>query len=62
MQKYKMLFIIFPTIEKKSIEEWVNIGANMLCLAQDTTFITYVINQLLSFIMRLYQFKNNIKL
>ncbi len=62
MQKYKMPFIIFPTIEKKSIEEWVNIGANMLCLAQDTTFITYVINQLLSFIMRLYQFKNNIKL
>ncbi|ENY8319083.1 hypothetical protein [Clostridioides difficile] len=44
-----MPFIIFPTIEKKSIEEWVNIGANMLCFAQDTTFITYVINQLLSF-------------
>ncbi len=37
MQKYKMPFIIFPTIEKKSIEEWVNIGANMLCFAQDTT-------------------------
>ncbi|HBF4489278.1 TPA: 2,4-dihydroxyhept-2-ene-1,7-dioic acid aldolase [Clostridioides difficile] len=48
-KKYKMPFIIFPTIEKKSIEEWVNIGANMLCFAQDTTFITYVINQLLSF-------------
>ena len=48
-KKYKMLFIIFPTIEKISIEEWVNIGANMLCFAQDTTFITYVINQLLSF-------------
>ncbi|EQG75159.1 4-hydroxy-2-oxovalerate aldolase domain protein [Clostridioides difficile DA00165] len=38
---------LLPTIG--SIEEWVNIGANMLCLAQDTTFITYVINQLLSF-------------
>ncbi len=32
--KYKMPFIIFPTIEKKSIEEWVNIGANMLCFAK----------------------------
>ncbi len=49
MQKYKMPFVTFPSIEKNSIETWVNIGSNMLCFAQDTTFITYVINQLLSF-------------
>ncbi|NMS90565.1 2,4-dihydroxyhept-2-ene-1,7-dioic acid aldolase [Clostridioides difficile] len=48
-KKYNMPFITFPSAEKKSIETWVNIGANMLCFAQDTTFITYVIKQLLSF-------------
>ncbi len=62
MQKYKMPFIIFPTIEKKSIEEWVNIGANMLCFAKILPLsLTLSINYYL-FIMRLYQFKNNIKL
>lgn len=48
-KKYKMPFIVFPTIEKTSVETWVNIGANMLCFAQDTTFITSAINQLWSF-------------
>ncbi|MER0282494.1 aldolase/citrate lyase family protein [Clostridioides difficile] len=48
-KKYNMPFITFPSIEKKSIETWINTGASMLCFAQDTTFITYVIKQLLSF-------------
>lgn len=48
-KKYKKPFIVFPAIERKSVEEWVNIGANMLCFAQDTTFITSAINHLWSF-------------
>lgn len=48
-KKYKMPFITFPTMEKTDIETWVNIGSNMLCFAQDTNFITSVINQLLTF-------------
>nr|UWI48470.1 aldolase/citrate lyase family protein [Clostridioides difficile] len=48
-KKYKMPFIVFPTIEKTSVETWINIGASMLCFAQDTTFITSTINQLWSF-------------
>ncbi|HFL2420286.1 TPA: aldolase/citrate lyase family protein [Clostridioides difficile] len=47
-KKYKMPFNTFLTIEKKSIETWVNIGANILYFAQDTP-LTYIINQLLSF-------------
>lgn len=48
-KKYRKPFIVFPAIEKKNIETWVNIGANMLCFAQDTTFITKAINHLWSF-------------
>lgn len=42
-KKYAMPFVTLPLTEKKSIETWVNIGADMLCFAQDTTFITYII-------------------
>ncbi|EQF24629.1 4-hydroxy-2-oxovalerate aldolase domain protein [Clostridioides difficile CD160] len=42
-KKYEMPFVTLPSTEKKSIETWVNIGADMLCFAQDTTFITYII-------------------
>ena len=51
-KKYKMPFIIFPTIEKKSIEEWVNIGANMLCLAQDSTNSKTTLNYKSNFILK----------
>lgn len=48
-KKYNMPFITFPSIEKKSIEIWINTIANMLCFAQDISSTTYVIKQLLPF-------------
>lgn len=48
-KKYNMPFITFPSIEKKSIEIWINTIANMLYFAQDISSITYVIKQLLPF-------------
>lgn len=48
-RSFKKPFVGFPSIEKSSVKEWVDMGANMLVFAQDTTFITHAIQQLWDF-------------
>lgn len=45
-KQFHMPFFAFPAIEAGSVKTWTDIGADLLCFAQDTTFLTSAINQL----------------
>ncbi|MDD3361792.1 MAG: aldolase/citrate lyase family protein [Hespellia sp.] len=45
-RRYNKPFIAFPSIETESVKVWTDMGANVLCFAQDTSFITTAISKL----------------